>query len=719
MRASILGKLLGGYGLIVVLMTAIGLFAVAQSGTDRNHLDELTQRVVPVTRTVGEIGSLINRYRDGQLDYIVAAPGGRGLVVAGAGAGALAADLAAVRRQLALAGRLISTPADGELLAQFRISFGRYVALTARFRALADAGRGRAAVAVIDGGAGGREYQRLNALLSGWSDRIVAYAHAASASSYASFDLGRRLLICLLTAAIAASIGVAIILSRRMTRAVHRVGAAATAIAGGDIAGHVEIGAHDELGEMAADVNLMIDYLTGIAGVAETIAGGDLSVVVTPRSDRDTLGRSLAAMTHSLRELMTEKERLIGQIPGVVAIIDIGRDGSRQFVFVSRQSSALLGLEPAAFLDDPDLFIDGVHEDDRELVRGAIREPAAAGHNPLAAEFRFIRPDGEEVWLREEAVLVSGDADSHRVQVTLFDMTATKRAELERERLELDLRLAQKLEAVGQLAAGIAHEINTPIQFIGDSVTFLKEAADELLSLTGVYRELLHTDTPIRKQERRRRMLEAERESDLDYLTERVPPAFERALAGIDRVSTIVRAMRQFAHPSASRSPTDINEALRTTLIVATNEYKYVADVELDLEELPPVMANAGDLNQVFLNLIVNAAHAIDAAGQESTGPRGTITVRTRTGDEGVVISVSDTGCGIAPEIAARVFDPFFTTKAVGRGTGQGLAIAHTIVVERHHGLINFEPNPGGGTTFRITLPIDDPRAGAELAAAA
>jgi signal transduction histidine kinase len=164
--------------------------------------------------------------------------------------------------------------------------------------------------------------------------------------------------------------------------------------------------------------------------------------------------------------------------------------------------------------------------------------------------------------------------------------------------------------------------------------------------------------------------------------------------------------MRQFAHPSADRAQIDINEGIRTTLTVATSEYKYVADVQLDLADLPFVTGSAGDLNQVFLNLIVNAAHAIEAEVKD-TDRRGTITVRTRVDGSGVVITVSDTGCGIPAEIADRVFNPFFTTKPVGRGTGQGLAIAHTIIVERHHGAISFEATPGGGTTFQIVLPLD------------
>jgi two-component system, NtrC family, sensor kinase len=292
------------------------------------------------------------------------------------------------------------------------------------------------------------------------------------------------------------------------------------------------------------------------------------------------------------------------------------------------------------------------------------------------------------------------------VQAVLFDITAAKQAEEERDRLELELRLAQKLEAVGQLAAGIAHEINTPIQFVGDSVRFLKGAVEDLLALVDAYRGALQADEQLDRAELRRRAADAEEDADLEYLTERVPQALERALDGVDRVALIVRAMRQFAHPAAERAPIDINEAIRTTLTVATNEYKYVADVELDLAELPLVTANGGDLNQVFLNLIVNAAHAIESEVAD-TGRRGTITVRTSVDGDRVVITVADTGCGIPEEIAGRVFDPFFTTKPVGHGTGQGLAIAHTIVVDRHHGTIGFTPAPDGGTSFEITLPVN------------
>ncbi|MGO9792150.1 MAG: sensor histidine kinase, partial [Solirubrobacteraceae bacterium] len=383
---------------------------------------------------------------------------------------------------------------------------------------------------------------------------------------------------------------------------------------------------------------------------------------------------------------------------------------ARKYLYVSPRSATMLGVEPLEFLQDPRRFTNHVHVEDRDLQRAAIVKPAAAGRDPLPVELRWCRPDGNEIWLREEAAIIHADGRVHRVQAVLFDITAAKQAERERERLELDLRLAQKLEAVGQLAAGIAHEINTPVQFIGDSIRFLKEANDELMTLTSTYRELLHSLQPIDHAERQRRALAAEEESDLDYLTERVPAAFARAMDGVERVAVIVRAMRQFAHPCTDRSPTDINEGIQTTLIVSKNEYKYLADIELDLGELPLIMANAGDLNQVFLNLIVNAAHAIETA---SLGPdqRGTITIRTRAEEPGVLLTITDNGCGIPAAIADRIFDPFFTTKPVGRGTGQGLAITHTIIVERHHGTINHEPAPAGGTTFRIQLPLNHDQA--------
>ena len=246
--------------------------------------------------------------------------------------------------------------------------------------------------------------------------------------------------------------------------------------------------------------------------------------------------------------------------------------------------------------------------------------------------------------------------------------------------LEVELRHAHKMESLGQLSAGIAHEINTPMQYIGDHLHYVREA------LNG---------DPLTLADRR------------DQLTH----ALDAALEGITRVSRIIEAMRSFSHPSTRVVPCDLNRGVRDTLTVATNEYKLLADVKTDLGALPPVLCNGGDLNQVFLNLVVNAAHAIELQ-TKLTGGRGLIMVKTRCDGDDVVVTISDNGCGIPEPIRHRVFDPFFTTKEVGKGTGQGLAIARSIVVERHGGSLSFDTEVGKGTTFYIRLPIAGPAAG-------
>lgn len=275
----------------------------------------------------------------------------------------------------------------------------------------------------------------------------------------------------------------------------------------------------------------------------------------------------------------------------------------------------------------------------------------------------------------------------------------------ELERLELDRRVSQRLEAVGQLAAGIAHEINTPLQFVGDSVSFLRGAVDELVALTGLYREMLYSDTPVALAQRREALRDAEERADVEYLCERIPGAFDRTADGIARVRSIVQAMKQFSHAAGTEAaPADINEALQTTLVVCRNEYKYVADVSTDLDAIPDVVCNISELNQVFLNLIVNAAQAIEEQ-TERGGDRGQITIRTRRRGDSAVIEITDTGPGIPAALLDRIYEPFFTTKPVGKGTGQGLALA-LATVQRHAGSLQCRSTPGHGTTFTVELPL-------------
>ena len=301
------------------------------------------------------------------------------------------------------------------------------------------------------------------------------------------------------------------------------------------------------------------------------------------------------------------------------------------------------------------------------------------------------------------------DNDGRTVGISLIlrDVGDRKLLEAERERMEVELRISQKLEAVGQLAAGIAHEINTPVQFIGDSAHFVREASEDLLQLVDQYREIIDQLDGPHAAQRQERARAAEDAADLDYLRERVPSALARMLSGVERVTSIVTAMKTFGRVSDSekQAPANLNDAIQTTLIVARNEYKYVAEVETILADLPPVMCNIGDLNQVFLNLIVNAAHAIED-GRGDAEQLGKITIRTQALDGSALVSVADSGCGIPEQLRTRVFDPFFTTKEVGRGTGQGLSIARAII-ERHTGSLTLASEVGHGTTFTIKIPID------------
>ena len=277
----------------------------------------------------------------------------------------------------------------------------------------------------------------------------------------------------------------------------------------------------------------------------------------------------------------------------------------------------------------------------------------------------------------------------------------------ERKLLESQLVQAQKLESIGQLAAGIAHEINTPIQYIGDSIEFLRSGVASLDEVLVQYRQLLHTLPEVGATgevlERAKAMEEA---AELDFFHTEIPRAFERSFDGLARVSKIVRAMKEFSFPDAhEHSYANINHALETTLVVARNEYKLLASIETRFGELPDVKCNVSELNQVFLNLIVNAAHAIQESGKSAA--TGVIAIRTSAARGMVEVAIGDNGCGIAPEHANKIFDPFFTTKEVGRGTGQGLSIARAAVVTRHGGQLDFETKVGQGTTFFVRVPVD------------
>jgi len=270
-------------------------------------------------------------------------------------------------------------------------------------------------------------------------------------------------------------------------------------------------------------------------------------------------------------------------------------------------------------------------------------------------------------------------------------------------------RQSQKMEVLGQLVSGIAHEINTPTQYIGDNLHFIAEGLTSLYRLFEQYDQLVEliADDP-KCTEHVTRIAEIAKEIDRAFLMEELPGAITRSVEGNQRVAEVVQSLREFAHPSdEEKTPTDINHAITTSVSLARNEWKYEAEMVLDLApDLPFVSCIPGAFNQVILNLIVNAAHAISDVRDSDGAEKGEIRISTRRIDEEVEIRISDTGGGIPEAVQEKIFDPFFTTKDVGRGTGQGLAIVNSIVVDTHGGVIGFDTEEGKGTTFVLLFRI-------------
>ena len=270
---------------------------------------------------------------------------------------------------------------------------------------------------------------------------------------------------------------------------------------------------------------------------------------------------------------------------------------------------------------------------------------------------------------------------------------------------------AQKLESVGQLAAGIAHEINTPTQYVGSNIEFLQEAFDDIRELVAKFITLLEAEkkqtvTPELISE----MEETLQEVEWEYLIEEIPETISQSQDGVKRVTSIVRAMKEFSHPgSKEKEPADLNHIIETTVTVARNEWKYVSNVETDLDpDLPSVPLLTDETGQVILNLLVNAAHAVAAKlGENPEGEKGVISITTSHDDGWAEVRITDSGTGIPEKARGRIFDPFFTTKKVGKGTGQGLAIAHDVITQKHGGTLTFETEMGEGTTFIIRLPVE------------
>lgn len=420
---------------------------------------------------------------------------------------------------------------------------------------------------------------------------------------------------------------------------------------------------------------------------ALVLIGGLLSAAIM-RANAFARNRQLVdKLTETLHALSANEERFRSAVDAAGLAVWDWHLASNSMTWLGHYQQ-ILGVSNPAQCDRLDRYMELVHPDDRSSMEQAIRR-ALSSDSEFSHTHRLLGPDGTVRWIMSRGEFHHNESGAAiRMVGALMDVT-------ERRLMESQLLQAQKIEAIGQLAAGIAHEINTPIQYVSDNLRFLEDSFRELMRLIGTYQQGAGADV----------IAALWQEVDGDFIVEQVPVATRQALEGTERVAKIVRAMKEFSHPGREEmAPIDMNHAVRNTVDVSRNEWRYVAEVELDLDpDLPPVTCRQGEIQQVILNLIVNAAHAIADAGHEGTGR---IVVRTQALAEWCEIVVKDNGTGIPEAARTRVFDPFFTTKEVGRGTGQGLALAHDTVVKKHNGSLDFVTEMGTGTAFIVRLPL-------------
>lgn len=421
------------------------------------------------------------------------------------------------------------------------------------------------------------------------------------------------------------------------------------------------------------------------------LIGGVLSAALARSEVFSRNRRLLSERTATLEALSASEERFRSAIHAAGLGVWDWHVASNTVAWLGHHEE-IFGLVPGTFDGRFATFLGAVHPEDREGVQQAITG-ALKSRTEYAHLHRVVWPDGSVHWILGRGEF-QYDPQGHAIRMIGAVMDVTDRRNLESQLLQ-----AQKIEAVGHLAAGVAHEINTPIQYVADNLRFLEEGFGHLLEVVQVYRGLALPEAE------RAPARDAWARIDGDYLVEQIPLAARQALDGAERVAEIVRAMKEFSHPgSAEMSPADLNHAITNTVAVSRNEWRYCAELELALDpHLPQVTCLLGEMQQVILNLIVNAAHAIADAQRAE---KGRIVVRTRRVGEQVEIAVEDSGTGIPEAFQARVFDPFFTTKEVGRGTGQGLALAYDTVVKKHGGTLTFTTDTGIGTTFVVRIPV-------------
>jgi PAS domain S-box-containing protein len=432
--------------------------------------------------------------------------------------------------------------------------------------------------------------------------------------------------------------------------------------------------------------------------------------LATALTEKWQLSRQVRRHVHQLEEIVSrrteqlrrseDRYRLITENAGdLIAVVD----PTGRWLYRSPSFERLLGYTADELAERPAFEI--VHPDDRAAASAVFRDCLQHGLK-LTSEFRMQHKEG--TWLTMDSHASPFRTRAGMIEGTLF----VTRDITERRKLEMQLRQSQKLESIGQLAAGIAHEINTPMQFIGDNTRFLEQTFGDLYPLLKAYDALLvAAETGTVTPEILAAARTAHHAAGPDYLCTEIPKAIKDTLDGVARTTKIVRAMKTFSHPGAGeKRSVDLREAIESTLTISRSEWRHVAEVVTEFDaDLPAVPLLAAEFNQVLLNLIVNATHAIADAIGDARQSKGTIAVSARRDGDWAEIRVRDTGTGIPEKVQLRIFEPFFTTKPVGQGTGQGLTIARSVIVDQHGGTLHFETAPGQGTTFIIRVPLHAP----------
>ncbi len=417
------------------------------------------------------------------------------------------------------------------------------------------------------------------------------------------------------------------------------------------------------------DIREIIFHKAPFVGAEGTVKG--MIGVMTDITDRKRAEQELRQSEEIFKRILT----------GIRAGIVIVDPQTFTIVDVNSIAAGILGVSKEDLTGEPCTSVhwirarDGLREEECPLLQGDI----------VHEEYRIERPGGSSVPINK--TVISGvRAGQPLLYEVIFDMSAQKA-------LERQLALAQRLESIGGLAAGIAHEINTPIQYIGDNLKFLEDAYSSMTAALG--------DSPLSG------MTDAQA-ADFAFILEETPKALSQSCEGVARVAEIVKAMKRFSHMGGEEKfLLDVPSAIENVILVARNEWKYHAEIRQDRD--PAVrhfLCYPGDFNQVLLNLLVNASHAVSEKYKDTEG-KGTITIATREEQGDLVLSVADTGCGIPEKNLHRVFDPFFTTKEVGKGTGQGLALVHDIM-RKHGGTVEVVSKQGEGATFILRFPLNE-----------